>query len=152
MVPVPPKMVAMHLNPWHILVIAVAGWMNREQSAVVEYLREENRILRELLGKKRPRLSDDQRRRLAAKGKALGRKILATCCCIVTPDTILRWHRKLIAKKYDGSANRKPGRPRIAVCIGTLAVRMASENCTWGYKRIQGAPANLGHYEPRLIV
>ena len=70
-------MVTMHLNPWHILVIAMAGWMNREQSAVVEYLREENRILRELLGKNRPRLNDDQRCRLAAKGKALGRKLLS---------------------------------------------------------------------------
>ena len=139
-------MVAMHLHPWHILVIAMAGWMNREQTAVVEYLREENRILRELLGKKRPRLNDDQRRRLAAKGKALGRKLLATCCCIVTPDTMLRWHRKLIAKKYDGSASRGPGRPRIAGRIGSLAVRMASENRTWGYKRIQGALANLSYY------
>ncbi len=139
-------MVAMHLHPWHILVIAMAGWMNREQTAAVEYLKEENRVLRELLGEKRPRLNDDQRRRLAAKGKALGRKLLATCCCIVTPDTILRWHRKLIAKKYDGSASRGPGRPRVAGRTGSLAVRMASENRTWGYKRIQGALANLGHY------
>ena len=70
----------MRLNPRHILVIAMAGWMNRKQSAVVEHLREENRILRELLGDKRPRLNDDQRRRLAAKGKALGRKLLSICC------------------------------------------------------------------------
>ena len=68
----------MYLNPWHILVIALAGWMNREQSDVVEYVKEENRVLRELLGNKRPRLNDDQRRRLAAKGKVLGRKILST--------------------------------------------------------------------------
>ena len=84
-------MVAMHLHPWHILVIAMAGWMNREQSAVIEYLKEENRVLREVLGNKQPRLNDDQRRRLAAKGKPLGRKLLSTCCCIVTPNTILRW-------------------------------------------------------------
>jgi hypothetical protein len=77
----------MHLNPWNVLLIAIAGWMNREQVAVIEYLKEENRVLRELLGKKRPRLSDDQRRRLAAKGIALGRKLLSTCCSIVTPDT-----------------------------------------------------------------
>ena len=83
-------MVAMHLHPWHILAIATAGWMNREQRAVVEYLREENRIFRELLGKKRLRLNDDQRRRLAAKGKSLGRKLLETCRYIMTPDTILR--------------------------------------------------------------
>lgn len=135
----------MSLNPWHILVIAMAGWMNREQSTVIEYLREENRVHRELLGGKRPRLNDDQRRRLAAKGKALGRKLLSTCCCIVTPDTILRWHRKLIAMKYDGSANRGPGRPRVLDRIRGLVLRMACENRTWGYKRIQGALANLGH-------
>ncbi|MCZ6652454.1 MAG: hypothetical protein O7D91_05435, partial [Planctomycetota bacterium] len=99
--------------------------MNREQSAVVEYLKEENRILRALLGKKRSRLNDDQRRRLAEKGKALGRKFLSTCCCVVTPDTVLRWHRKLMAKKYDGSADRGPGRPRVPDRIPGLVVRMA---------------------------
>ena len=78
----------MHLNPWNVLLLAIAGRMNREQVAVIEYLKEENRVLRELLGKKRPRLSDDQRRRLAAKGIALGRKLLSTCCSIVTPDTV----------------------------------------------------------------
>ena len=94
----------MSLNPWQLFLIAIAAWMNREQGDVIEYLKEENRVLRELLGDRLPRLNDDQRRRLAVKGKTLGRKLLATCCCIVTPDTILRWHRKLIAKKYDGSA------------------------------------------------
>jgi hypothetical protein len=126
----------MLFNPWQIILIALAGWMNREQSVVIEYIKEENRVLRELLGKKRLRLNDDQRRRLAAKGKTLGRKLLSTCCSIVTPDTILRWHRKLIAKKYDGSANRKPGRPRVRNCIRNLVVLMAGHNRTWGYKRI----------------
>ena len=102
----------MLFNPWQIILIALAGWMNREQSVVIDYIKEENRVLRELLGKKRLRLNNDQRRRLAAQGKTLGRKLLSTCCSIVTPDTILRWHRKLIAKKYDGSANRGPGRPQ----------------------------------------
>ena len=135
---------AMILTPWHILLIAIAGWMNREQAEVIEYLKEENRVFRELLGKKRPRLSDDQRRRLAVRGKALGRKLLSTCCRIVTPDTILRWHRKLIAAKYDGTAHRRPGRPRILDIIRRLVVRMARENRTWGYERIQGALANVG--------
>ena len=94
---------------------------------------------------KRPRLNDDQRRRWAAKGKALGRKLLATCCCIVTPDTILRWHRKLVAMKYDGSANHGPGRPSVLDRIRGLVVRPACENRTWGYGRIQGALANVGH-------
>ncbi|MCZ6652290.1 MAG: hypothetical protein O7D91_04605 [Planctomycetota bacterium] len=120
--------------------------MNREPSALIEYLEEENLVLRELLGDKRQRLNDDQRRRLAAKGKRLGRKLLSTCCRIVTPDTILRWHRKLIAMKYDGSANRGPGRPRVPDLIRGLVVRMASENRTWGYERIQGALANLEHH------
>ena len=133
----------MQLDPWNVLLIAIAGWMNREQAAVIEYLKEENRILRELLGKKRLRLNDDQRRRLAVLGKALGRKLLSTCCNIVTPDRVLRWHRRLIAMKYDGSAHRKPGRPRVAVCIQRLVQRMANENRTWGYGRIQGAVANL---------
>ena len=135
----------MYLNPWNVLLIAIAGWMNQEQATVIEYLKEENRVLRELLGKKPLRLNDDQRRRLAAKGMVLGRRLLSTCCSIVTPDTVLRWHRKLIAMKYNGSASRGPGRPRIAGRIRSLAVRMASENRTWGYKRIQGALANLGH-------
>ncbi len=77
--------------------------------------------------------------------KVLGHKLLATCCCIVTTETISPWHRKLIAKKYDGSVNRGPGRPRIAGRIRSLAVRMATENRTWGYKRIQGALANLNY-------
>lgn len=119
--------------------------MTREQNSVIEYLKEENRVFRELLRKKRPRLTDDQRRRLAAKGKTVGRKLLASCCCIVTPDTILRWHRRLIARKYDGSGNRGAGRPGVLSRIRCLVVRMAYENRTWGYERIQGALANVGH-------
>ncbi len=126
----------MFSNPWNLLVIALAGWLNREQAAVVDYLREENRVLRELLPSKRIRLNDDQRRRLAVKGKALGRRLLDTCCSIVTPDTILRWHRKLVAAKYDGTANRGPGRPHVDSQICNLVVRMATENRSWGYRRI----------------
>ncbi len=135
----------MSLYPWQLFLIAIAAWMNREQGDVIEYLKEENRVLRDLLGEKRPRLNDDQRRRLAVKGKTLGRKLLASCCCIVTPDTILRWHRKLIAQKYDGRENRKRGRPQVMAAIRQLVVRMGMENRTWGYERIQGALANVGH-------
>jgi len=70
-----------------------------------------NRVLREQLGGKRLRLNDDLRRRLAVKGKALGRRLLEQVCTLVTPDTILRWHRELIARKYDGSGTRRAGRP-----------------------------------------
>ena len=111
-----------------MLVVMLAGWVNEQHRAVHAYLKEENRVLRELHGGKRLRFSDDQRRRLAAKGHALGRRVLREFEPSVTPDTILRWHRELIARKYDGSAKRGPGRPPIAKEIRALAVRMASEN------------------------
>ena len=86
------------------LVLTFAGWLNRHQEDLIDYLREENRILREQLGGRRLRLTDAQRRRLAVRGKKLGRRALAQVAGIVSPDTILRWYRQLIAKKYDGSA------------------------------------------------
>src|SRR5438876_1162441 len=97
------------LDPFSFVVIAIAGWMNLHQQHVIEYLMEENRVLREQLGNHRLRFSDDQRRRLAAKAKKLGRKLLAYVATIVTPETLLAWHRKLIARKYDGSCIRTPG-------------------------------------------
>ena len=101
------------LHPWQIVVLALAGWINRQQLDVIEYLKEENRVLREHLKGKRIRFTDDQRRRLAAKAKTLGRKVLRDLETIVTPDTLLAWHRKLIARKYDGTAKRQRGRPRL---------------------------------------
>src|SRR5918994_6557488 len=98
------------LDPFRFVLISIAGWMNERQLQMIEYLREENRVLREQLGDRRLRLTDDQRRRLAAKAKGLGRKLLAEVATIVTPETLLRWHRQLIAQKYDGSAKRGPGR------------------------------------------
>src|SRR6266478_3224381 len=89
------------LDPFRFVLIAVAGWMNQRQLQVIDYLREENRVLREQLGGRRLRLKDGQRRRLAAKAKGLGRKILAEVATIVTPETLLAWHRKLIANKYE---------------------------------------------------
>jgi putative transposase len=94
---------------------------------------------------RRLRLNDDQRRRLAARAKGLGRKILAELATIVTPETLLAWHRKLIAEKYDGSAKRGVGRPSTDNELERLVVRMAEENPEWGYRRIQGALSNLGH-------
>src|SRR5512140_9862 len=102
------------LDPLRFLLVTVAGWMNQHQLQVIDYLREENRVLREQLGDNRLRFSDDQRRRLAARAKGLGRKLLAEVATIVTPETLLAWHRKLIAQKYDGSHKRPPGRPRTA--------------------------------------
>jgi putative transposase len=133
------------LNPFQFVVIVLAGWMNQRQQNVIEYLREENRVLREQLGERRLRFTGNQRRRLAVRAKGLGRKLLAQVATPVTPDTLLAWHRKLIARKYDGSARRKPGRPLTKTDLAVLVVRMAEENRDWGYRRIQGALANLGH-------
>ena len=119
--------------------------MNQQQRDVIDYLKEENRVLRQQLGSKRLRLSDDQRGRLAAKAKKLARRILGEVATIVTPETLLAWHRRLIARKYDGSKHRRPGRPRTREKIQDLVVRMATENRDWGYRRIQGALANLGY-------
>jgi hypothetical protein len=140
------------LNPFSFLVISVAGWMNQRQQHVIEYLVEENRVLREQLGDRRLRFTDSQRRRLAAKAKRLGRRVLDQVATIVTPATLLTWHRKLIAQKYDSSALRKPGRPLTSTEISNLVVRMAEENRGWGYTRIQGALANLGHTIGRTTV
>jgi transposase InsO family protein len=133
------------LNPFQFVVIVLAGWMNQRQQNVIEYLREENRVLREQLGDRRLRFTDDQRRRLAVRAKGLGRKLLMEIATLVTPATLLAWHRKLIAEKYDGSTRRKPGRPVARKDLAALVVRMAEENHDWGYRRIQGALANLGH-------
>src|SRR5213593_2194394 len=132
-------------DPFCFLVTSIAGWMNEHQHHVIDYLMEENRVLREQIGNRRLPFSDDQRRRLAAKAKKVGRKILAQVATLVTPETLLAWHRKLIAKKYDGSAQRTAGRPRTAAEIAALVTRIAEENRSWGYRRIQGALANLGH-------
>src|SRR5215470_16697226 len=99
------------LDPFRFVLITVAGWINQRQLQVIEYLREENRVLREQLGERRLRFSDGQRRRLAAKAKGLGRKLLREIATIVTPETLLAWHRRLIAQKYDGSRKRAPGLP-----------------------------------------
>src|SRR2546430_4081417 len=99
------------LDPFSFLVISIAGWMNQHQHHVIEYLIEENRVLREQIGNRRMRFSDNQRCRLAARAKKLSRKVLEQVATSVTPATLLAWHRKLIAKKYDGSACRTPGRP-----------------------------------------
>jgi putative transposase len=137
--------VRMNALVFQLCVSAVSGWVNRGQQQVIEYLVEENRILREQLGGQRLRLTDAQRRRLAVRAEALGRKALMGIACIVTPDTLLRWYRRLVARKYDGSRRRGPGRPPTQAALAKLVVRMASSNPTWGYTRIRGALRNLGH-------
>jgi hypothetical protein len=134
------------LQPWQFYFLILAGWVNHQQQKVIEYLRTENQVLREKLGKKRVLLNDDQRRRLAVKAKVLGRKVLEEIATMVTPDTLLRWHRRLVAEKWDYSERRaKLGRPPVSDEIKRLVLKMARENPTWGYDRIQGALANLRH-------
>lgn len=125
------------------LLTAMAGWVNRGQQDVIEYLQAENRILREQLGGQRLRFSDAQRRRLAEAAKKVGRKRLFGIETIVTPDTLLRWYRRLVAQKYDGSFARGVGRPKATDEIERLVVTMARENPGWGYTRIRGALYNL---------
>lgn len=108
------------LQPWQILVAAMAGWITRQQETAVEYLREENRILKEQLGRRRLRLTDAQRRRL-------------------------------VAEKWTHS-RKSPGRPRVMVEITELVLRMARENQSWGYTRIQGALRNVGHKVGRTTI
>ena len=98
------------LDPFRLLLISLAGWLNQQQQDIIDYLQEENRVLREQLGDRRLRLNDDQRRRLAVKAKKLGRRVLHELATLVTPETLLAWHRKLIARKYDGVIGRPLGR------------------------------------------
>ena len=119
--------------------------MSRRQQAVIEYLQEENRVLREQLGEgKRLRFTNEQRGRLARKGKKLGWSSLKEAASLVTPQTIMRWHRELIAKKYDGSRRRHGPRLRDCEELCEAVLRMAHENATWGYRRIQGGLKDLG--------
>jgi putative transposase len=104
------------LQPWQLLLVILAGWVQRQQQTIIEFQNEQIRSLLAAQGKKRIRLTDDQRRRLAVKGKALDRKALSEIATIVTPDTILRWHRQLVAAKWDYHEKRQPGRP------GSLAI------------------------------
>ena len=139
-------------QPWQLLGVILAGVLASHQHAAIEYLREENRVLKEQLGGKRLRLNNSQRRRLAAKGKLLGRRALSEVCTIVTPDTILRWHRELIARKYDSSKSGRTGRPRTMREIRRLVVRLARENPNWGYLRLEGAMGDLGHRVKRTTI
>jgi transposase InsO family protein len=137
----------------HVLITMVAGWLQGHQQQVIAYLQEENRVLKAQLGGRQLRLTDTQRRRLAALAHPLGRQHLKELATLVTPDTLLRWYKRLIAQKFDGSLSRRQrGRPRVAKEIEPLVMRMAEENPRWGYRRIQGALANLGHGIDKLTV
>jgi len=135
------------LRPWQLVVMILAGWVNRQQQEIIEFQNAQIRAFMKKMGRKRILLTDDQRRVLAVKGKTLGRTTLSQLTTIVTPDTILRWHRRLIAAKWDFSNRRAKaqGRPPVPDRVVRLVLRFAKENPTWGYDRIQGALFNLGH-------
>ena len=140
------------LFPLQYMIAALALWLNRQQQDVIDYLREENRLLKEKLGDRKLHFTDAERRRLAARAKLLGRKLLAQLDTLVTPDTLLRWHRELVAQKWNHAQKRKPGRPRTNDEIVALILRMAQENSGWGYTRIVGALRNVGYKISRSTI
>jgi len=138
---------------WARILAYITGTVDQELLLRNEYLAAENRILRGQL-KGRPRLSDAERAKLGEIGHRLGRKALGEVAIAALPDTMLSWYRRLVARKFDGSrARRTAGWPRIDREVEELIVRMAEENRSWGYDRIVGALANLGHVSvPELDV
>ncbi|MFP6903867.1 MAG: integrase core domain-containing protein [Verrucomicrobiota bacterium] len=143
----------MNIQPIHLILAALTSWLTREQAEVIKYLQEENRVLRERLPSKRIRFTDAERCRLAKKAMVLGRARLKELCPIVTPDTLLRWHRQLVAEKYDGTQGKKRvGRPPVMLEIRRLVIRMAEDNSSWGYTRIKGALMNVGHEVGRTTI
>ncbi|MEJ7608945.1 MAG: hypothetical protein WKF37_22385 [Bryobacteraceae bacterium] len=130
---------------WVRVLAYVSGLINQELLLQVEYLAVENQVLRAHLPD-RLRLTNDERSTLAEIGRRLGRRGLEKVESVSRPATILGWFRKLVAEKFDGSKHRSyPGRPAIGPEVATLTVKMARENSSWGYDRISGALANLGH-------
>lgn len=133
-------------SPLRFLLLMFAGWVNRQQQSVIAYLLEERRALIEQAGgTSKLRFTDAQRRRLAVKAKTVGRPLLKRLDTLVTPDTLQRWYKRLIAVKYDGSRRRGLGRPKTTPDIEALVVTMAQDNDGWGYTRIVGALKHLGH-------
>jgi transposase len=137
--------------PTYLLLGILAGWLNRQQQAVIDYLRTENEIFKRQLKGRRPSLSDDERRRLAVKGKALGRKVLAEIACLVTPETILAWHRRLVAMKWT-FRRRQVGRSPMANEVRALILEMARSESRWGYTSIRDRLHNLGYRVSRTTV
>jgi putative transposase len=130
---------------WKKLLAFITGSVDQALLLRNEYLVTENRILHQQITG-RVRLTDGERKTLAEIGKRLGKQALAEVATIVTPETILAWHRRLVAQKFDGSQQRNTlGRPRIDEALEASVVRLARENRTWGYDRIAGALAHLGY-------
>jgi putative transposase len=133
-----------------MVLSVLTGWLARREREAIAYLIEENRLLRRQLRGRRLRLTDDDRRRLADRAYRVGRAALREIATIATPDTLLRWHRQLIAQKWTYA--RRRGRRSVLLEIRRLVARMAEENPTWGYTRIQGALKNVGHRVGRSTI
>src|SRR4030088_2399725 len=114
------------------LLVIVSGWVHRHQLLVIEFVQAENRLLKGRLRGKRIRFTDAERALLARKAKAVGRKALLELDTLVSPDTLMRWHRRLLAEKWNFAHRRGPGRPGVMREIVKLMVRMAQENPGWG--------------------
>ena len=140
----------MTCSPWQFILVTIAGWMNRQQQEAITYLKTENRILREKLGHKRILLNDSQKRRLATAAKRLPSEILRDVGTLFSPNTLLKWHRWLIARKYDGSSKRRPGpAPTKQRMIRDLVLRMAQENPSWGYPPKKANPSSNDSRPPK---
>ena len=133
-----------------MVLLVLTGWLDRRERRAIAYLIAENQCLRRQLGKRRLRLTDDDRRRLAARAYRVGRRALFEIATIAAPDTLLRWHRQLIARKWTYAT--RSGTRGVLAEIRRLVVRMAEENPTWGYTRIQGALKNVGHRVGRSTI
>src|SRR5215510_7182225 len=130
--------------------MVLTGWLERLERSALAYLIAENRLLRRQLDGRRVRFTDDDRRRRAGLAHRVGHAALREIATIVTPDTLLRWHRQLIVRKWTYAA--RPGRRSVFGDIRQLVIRMANDNPRWGYRRLQGALKNLGHRVGRSTI
>jgi len=137
--------------PLHLLLVIFADWVSRQQQSVIEYLQAENEVVKSQQKGRRITLTDDERRKLAVKGKALGRKLLSEAACIVTSDTILAWHRRLVAAKCT-FRRRTQERPPLADEVCALIVESARNDSNWGYRSIRDRLANLRHRVSRSTI
>ncbi len=134
-------------KPLHFVAVTIAGWKNRQQQEAIEYLRTENRILREKLGHKRILLNDGQKRRLAEAASQLGRGLLRQFGTLLSPDTLLKWQRTFVARKDDSldRCGKRGPKPSKANSIPKLVIQMAQANAGWGYGRMYREFKNLGY-------
>ncbi len=138
------------IHPWQILVAAMAGWITRQQDQVIDYLREENRDLKQQIGRRRLRLTDTQRRRLAVRGKAIGRRALSEVASLVTSDTILRW--QYVQLRLACSVGVSPTRVRVRSPVAWIALVKETKLMKSIDKAVHGAVSESpGHNASELI-